>query len=291
MPDKQGFVCVPRNDPFDLNDEWLKKAEVEVCENCAQARSNLDKLRILLQSVPDLNPRTDDPFLLSFLRARKHDVEKALKMVLQYYEMRLKYPKYYETTLPSEKWFVYSKVTHTILENRDSEGRSILILKGGNMDPSILEPEQIVSALATSVQFLTEDPKTQVAGLILLIDLAGFTLSHMRLITPRNVYVVLNALQDTFPVRTRAIHIVNTPFFFEALYNCFKPFLKEKLRKRIKIHGKNFKSLHAFVEPKVLPKEYGGEQPPVNNRSLCHQLTQNEQMIKEWAKFRYKKSK
>ena len=66
------------------------------------------------------------------------------------------------------------------------------------MDPSILEPEQIVSALATSVQFLTEDPKTQVAGLILLIDLAGFTLSHMRLITPRNVYVVLNALQVIF---------------------------------------------------------------------------------------------
>lgn len=39
--------------------------------------------------------------------------------------------------------------------------------------------------------------------------------------------------QDKIPMRVKAVHVVNQPFYFSALYAVFRPFLKKKLRKRV----------------------------------------------------------
>lgn len=53
--------------------------------------------------------------------------------------------------------------------------------------------------------------------------------------------------QDSFPMRLREIHIINTPFFFDALFACFSPFLKEKFRKRVSLPiSYTFLNIHPF---------------------------------------------
>lgn len=39
--------------------------------------------------------------------------------------------------------------------------------------------------------------------------------------------------QDKIPLRVKAVHVVNQPFYFNAIYAVFRPFLKKKLRKRV----------------------------------------------------------
>lgn len=34
-------------------------------------------------------------------------------------------------------------------------------------------------------------------------------------------------------MRVKAVHVLNQPFYFSALYAVFRPFLKKKLRKRV----------------------------------------------------------
>lgn len=47
----------------------------------------------------------------------------------------------------------------------------------------------------------------------------------------------------------------------------FKPFVKEKLKKRMFFHGTNMSSLHTHIPASNLPKNYGGEQPEIDYTS------------------------
>ncbi|KAG8133637.1 hypothetical protein E2320_011449, partial [Naja naja] len=67
---------------------------------------------------------------------------------------------------------------------------------------------------------------------------------------------------DSFPARFGGIHFVNQPWYIHALYTLIKPFLKDKTRKRIFLHGNNLNSLHQLIHPDCLPSEFGGTLPP-----------------------------
>uniref|UniRef100_A0A8D9E7S2 Clavesin-1 n=1 Tax=Cacopsylla melanoneura TaxID=428564 RepID=A0A8D9E7S2_9HEMI len=130
--------------------------------------------------------------------------------------------------------FVYDAKTHAVLPQRDSLGRAILLVKAANFDVKRLNDEKIISVANISLQLLVEDPRVQIEGVVMILDLADFSLmQQIRLVNPRSAWIMINFLQDTFPMRLRELHIINTPFFFDALYACFSPFLKEKFRKRV----------------------------------------------------------
>ncbi|KAJ7411762.1 hypothetical protein WISP_101072 [Willisornis vidua] len=67
---------------------------------------------------------------------------------------------------------------------------------------------------------------------------------------------------DSFPARFGGVHFVNQPWYIHALYTLIKPFLKDKTRKRIFLHGNNLNSLHQLIHPECLPSEFGGTLPP-----------------------------
>ncbi|KAK1878667.1 Alpha-tocopherol transfer protein [Dissostichus eleginoides] len=50
--------------------------------------------------------------------------------------------------------------------------------------------------------------------------------------------------------------------FFRPVFAMIRPFLPDKIRKRIHMHGADFQdTLSDFFSPSVLPPEYGGEGP------------------------------
>lgn len=58
-----------------------------------------------------------------------------------------------------------------------------------------------------------------------------------------------------------------------------KPFLKEKTRQRIKLHGGNLSTLHDCVAKDILPAELGGEGPSFNVLEWVHQLLESSQVV------------
>lgn len=55
------------------------------------------------------------------------------------------------------------------------------------------------------------------------------------------------------PIRTSAIHVVNTNWCFKMAFNLFKPFLSATMRERLFIHS-DLPSLHKHILPAHLPK-------------------------------------
>ncbi|KAF2363839.1 CRAL-TRIO lipid binding domain, partial [Trinorchestia longiramus] len=64
---------------------------------------------------------------------------------------------------------------------------------------------------------------------------------------------------DAFPLRLSALHLLNGPWWTGTALRFARPFIKEKTRGRIHVHGNNLSSLHKHLPPRLLPAQLGGE--------------------------------
>ena len=69
--------------------------------------------------------------------------------------------------------------------------------------------------------------------------------------------------QDAMPIRLKGIHYINEPTIMGYIFSLFKPFMKEKTRKRVHFHGHNTADLHKCIPKSILPEQYDGEKPPL----------------------------
>lgn len=79
-------------------------------------------------------------------------------------------------------------------------------------------------------------------------------------------------------MRFKAIHFIGQPWYVEAALAVIRPFLKEKTRERIKLHGGNLSTLHDCVARDILPTELGGEGPTFNPLNWYHELLESSQI-------------
>lgn len=77
--------------------------------------------------------------------------------------------------------------------------------------------------------------RTQIAGIVVILDMAGLSLHHAKFFTPYYAKRMVELVQETFPLRFKGFHIVNEPFYFDAIVTVLKPFLKDKIRKRVSL--------------------------------------------------------
>ena len=104
-------------------------------------------------------------------------------------------------------------------------------------------------------------------------------------IVPVLFQVLVHTVQDAFPARFRAIHVVNQPGLYDYIYACIRPFLKAKIVKRIHLHGSNMESLHRHVDPEVLPNEYGGKAGPFSNTWIREQLYARDEEFRRYSHY------
>ncbi|KAF3822495.1 hypothetical protein GH733_007869 [Mirounga leonina] len=150
--------------------------------------------------------------------------------------------------------------------DKSSEEKNRMLRSGKRGPPDLLYGRNsftdILRAILLSLEVLIEDPELQINGFILIIDWSNFSFKQASKLTPSILKLAIEGLQDSFPARFGGVHFVNQPWYIHALYTLIKPFLKDKTRKRIFLHGNNLNSLHQLIHPEFLPSEFGGTLPP-----------------------------
>jgi CRAL/TRIO domain len=86
-----------------------------------------------------------------------------------------------------------------------------------------------ILALEDAIRF----PETQIGGLSVLLDMAGVGFAHARYLSPHLAKKTVEVVQESFPMRFKAFHVLNEPFYFDAILAVLKPFLKDKIRRRV----------------------------------------------------------
>jgi CRAL/TRIO domain len=125
------------------------------------------------------------------------------------------------------------------------------------------------------------EPKAQINGGVGIFDLEGLGLNHTVHMTPTVAQKMIAIMVTALPYRTTAIHIVNQGWIFNVAFAFFKPFLTDRMREKLFIHGSNYKSLHKHIDPERLPKRYGGVLEDYSYKPWIEHCKGNKSVIKE----------
>ncbi|KAG8513286.1 Alpha-tocopherol transfer protein-like [Galemys pyrenaicus] len=313
-PEAPGYVC-------SLTEELVTKAREELQEKPEWRLRDVQALRDMVRKeCPALSTSLDDAFLLRFLRARKFDYDRALRLLLNYHGCRRAWPEVFDDLRPSALKGVLESGFLAVLPHTDPRGCHILCIRPGNgqvqskaerlaapencsrslgtkarsqvrpqQDPRQLPPASAavcrasrlssfsavqvpgsrwapssypitenIRAIYLTLEKLIQAEETQVNGIVILADYKGVSLSKASHFGPFIAKKVIGILQDSFPIRIKAVHVVNEPRIFKGIFAIIKPFLKEKIANRFFLHGSDLNSLHTNLPRSILPKEYGG---------------------------------
>ncbi|GAB0091804.1 CRAL-TRIO domain-containing protein [Sergentomyia squamirostris] len=264
----------------ELSDFSKEVARRELRETDEVRKEAIWKLRRLLEDEIDLTaPLHNDYWLVKFLRPCKFYPESARDLIRRYYEFKVKYSAIYAGLLPSQLSRAFQADIIKVVPNRDHKRRRMLVIEAGRpWNPKIVTPQDLLKMCVMLVEAAIQEPDTQVNGTVIILDLAGFSVTQAKVITPTFIKIIATWVQEAVPIRIKAFHIVHETFLIDMLFKMVKPFLKQKLRDRIYFHGKNYSSLHKHIPADYLFSTYGGNMRPP-------QCTSQEELAEAYHKF------
>ncbi|KAL5279502.1 hypothetical protein ACFFRR_003862 [Megaselia abdita] len=235
-------------------------AEKELRETPEVKQKAIEELKKLLEAETDyVLPLDNEEWLVRFLRPCKFYPESARDLVKRYYNFKVKHSKLYDGLTPEKEANLFQNNILTVSGSRDQLGRRVLVLElGKKWNHKKVTLDEVFKGCVLFVESAMLEPETQVNGGIVIFDMEGLSMQQTWQFTPSFAKLIVDWLQDSIPLRVKAIHIVNQPKIFNLVFALFKPFFREKLRSRIYFHGNDRESLHKHISAKCLPACYGG---------------------------------
>ncbi|KAM4705638.1 alpha-tocopherol transfer protein [Rhinophrynus dorsalis] len=213
-----------------------------------------------------------DDFLLRFLRARDFCIDLAFKLLKNYHKWRTECPEISADLRPSPIINLFHAGYHGVLRSRDASGSRVLIYRIEQWDPKQFSAYEVFRVSLITSELIVKEQETQSNGIKAIFDLQGWRLVHAFQITPTIAKRIAAVMTDSFPLKVRGIHLINEPLFFHPVFALIKPFLPDKIKQRIHLHGCNYiPTLHQHFSENILPPEYGGTGPAISE--LCEEWT------------------
>ena len=175
--------------------DFVKRAEKLTGETPCRRAQALREFRKKLDMVVEFTPKVDDDrFLLRFLRARKFNVEKAYKLMCNFYKVRLQNPSLYVPVGMGPKDFaqLYDLECGTILRHRNpKDGTAVIVCRFGKWRPATGHgPLDIYTPAVYAGELVMDLPEVQLNGITLIFDLQGLEYSWLiRYVTPDYISV------------------------------------------------------------------------------------------------------
>ena len=170
----------------------------------------------------------------------------------------------------------------SVLPHRDREGRRVFLFRAGAWNLTEKTTADIFAANLLCLEAVAREPRTQVSGIVVVVDMADFGLSHaLNVGGVEYVRSVADVIQNAFPLRFREIHIINESYLFDMVFALIKPFLSERIKARIVSHGSDLTAFTAAVGKNILPAEFGGDLGPMDNDQVVKLLEEHKQEFED----------
>ncbi|XP_061395848.1 retinol-binding protein pinta-like [Musca vetustissima] len=242
-----------------LPEELQKVAINELGEVPERIPEDLFAFKQWIKQQPHLKARMNDQFLVQFLRGCKYSLEKAKKKIDIFYSMKTKYPEYFNMTDVDDPLF--RKLHNTgffipLPSPLNGHGPRI-IMSRFKADPTVFAPQHFFQYCDGSVEMmLMNDPYACIYGVILVIDFAEATASHLLPFTINMAKQNAIYYEKAFPVRVKTFCFINLSKYAQQFLNLLLPHMSEKFRKRFILCGSEW-SKHIPLE--YMPTDYGGK--------------------------------
>lgn len=235
-------------------------AELELNENRETREEGIQHMKEWIVKQPHLCARTDDQWLVTFLRGCKFKLQRTKEKLDMYYTARSLLPEFFFNRDPN-----YPDIQEVLdlgvsipLPTPDSEGHRIFVLRPGVCDPRKFETMLKVNFMNMDIA-MCEDDHAVIAGYVSIVDLKGFTSYHSNQLSPSLIKRAIICYQEAYPLRPKQINVINVPPNIEQTVNFCITFVQDDIKSRVVVHKNgDMGSLHKIVNPEILPTDYGG---------------------------------
>ncbi|CAH0603258.1 unnamed protein product [Chrysodeixis includens] len=245
-----------------LTPALAEKARKELFEEPGRVAGDLQHIKDWIAKQPHLRARTDDQWLVAFLRGCKFSLERTKQKLDLHYSVRTMAPELYGIHYdnPFFEEMLSLGVFIVLPKSPAPDAPLVSIVRPGRYDAS---KHSIMDVLAASNNLLkillVDNDNAIVAGSQSILDLEGVTMAHFLQMTSSTMKKMIVMSQDASPLRMKGTHYLNTPPGFETILTAMKLLLNEKNKNRLFVHNKNYEELYKHIPQDVLPIEYGGK--------------------------------
>ena len=221
-----------------------------------------------------LNPFVllDNDFLIHFLRARKLNIKKATRMLLDYYHWnaKMKLDDLYSNYIFKEKYKIQLLFPHGF-HKVTKDGNPLYLQIMGQLNPDemfkISTPEEITKYSVKIYEILERDyfkicsqiKGSYIHGVFNVVDFKGINSSILNKKLLSYVKETFKICQDYYPESLAGCYVLNAGLLFRSFYTAVKVFLDAKTKEKIKVFGQNYQQgLLEKIDKENLPKFFGG---------------------------------
>lgn len=250
------------------------------------------RLGQLVDGEPDLYIGNDEKVLLRYLYFASFNVDNAFDKLKYVFKLKRDHSDWYAQKRDPE---IHDKILkrkiHTMLEDRDRKGRRVYLINLGNVVVGEFLPWLMFQTDDLWLELAMDEEETQKNGLAFIIDMAGISWKFMRYFTP-TIVTVSTRKAENIPLRSIQYHLINTGVLLNTMVSIVFPFLSPATKENIHFHKGDMKSLHKFIDPEILPVEYGGSRPSIDyEMAAAKYLDPNQERLSELLSYGYKKNK
>ncbi|XP_013105379.1 uncharacterized protein LOC106085611 [Stomoxys calcitrans] len=241
-----------------LNSELEEVARTKLNEVKSRIPDDLEALRTWIQKEPHLRARTDDQFLIAFLRHSKYSLESAKKRIDFFYTYKSSAKDLIKSRRIDDKQIdiAQSGIFYTLPKPKGPGGPRIHFMKMGNINPAIHSVQDIFRFHAMRCEIETNtDDNWNISGVLEVIDFSKIPFGFLKQFEPTLFRQMASLLEFGIPTNLLGTHIVNASKEAQIILGLVRNVMKQK--ELLNVHT-TLESLQQTIGKEYLPAEYGG---------------------------------
>ncbi|GAB6019563.1 hypothetical protein CHUAL_001136 [Chamberlinius hualienensis] len=253
--------------------------------NCQQLINDVKKW---IETEAPFYGRTDEDFILMFLRSCYFKLELTKQTLTYYYENRRDIPQWWTNrNLNDQKLrsILYDKLTVTLPEIIDKYP-TVLITSLTRLKDGVNTFDSQFQLGSILLETVMRRKNVQLNGAIWLLDVQNYSWWFMmRCMHPQFLKNFIHSYYLSAPIRVQAVVIINVPLMAHTVINSAKVYLDEEMQKRIYVYGSDWMpAIYDHISKDILPTEYGGNSGPLETHAapfIDEVLAYNDSLVED----------
>ncbi|KAH8419178.1 hypothetical protein KR222_009249, partial [Zaprionus bogoriensis] len=243
-----------------LSPTLAKLAEQQLNETPDRIQQDIIILRVWIRQQPHLRARTEDDFLIAFLRRCRYSLEETKRRIDRYFTYYNLFPEIMNNRCITQRLLEINRLGICLYPDlpKSDNHTALFIARFGKFDPNQYSLREVYHFTSMAMEIMAlENDNASVAGICEIIDLEGCNSDRMRRFDKLFFRKWWNWLHDCSPLSFKEVYVINMPKDVQNVILLLYNLLSNQVNYPFVVHKKS-EDLYKHLPAEAMTIEYGG---------------------------------